>query len=1133
MKKVLSRWYLLVIGGFLLAAMAVFLLCGEDSVIAVHDNLDLFIPQLQMMKSDHSFFSHDAYVNFLGGISRDTLFSEFYIYTILFMLLPAFPAYIAAYFLKILIAIAGSVLLGRELLGEKYKSQQALVWLCGFAYGILNVFPAFGIPFASIPLLLFLLVKIMRKPSWGLYAALFFYPVLSYFSYFGLFILAYMALAFVILWIRDRKFPGRMLLAIIVLSVGYIVCEYRLFYMMLFDDEVTIRSTIVAGNYTISEVLATIGDSLVKGMFHAESVHMYVVLPVCAIYFFYLNISYLVKKNARGIFHDWYNLLMLILVFNSLIYGIYYLEPVRNVVEFLCPPLTGWQFNRTIFFNPFVWYAAFFLVLKRLYEKEKKGLRVVADLLALAAVLVILGSNTRYNDLYHTCFSKVYEMVKGQKANDLTYREFYSTDLFEKAKEDIGYCGQWSVAYGFYPAILEYNDIATLDGYLGFYSQNYKEEFRKMIAPALDRVEESRLYFDEWGARAYLYSGTDPSIINSSRIYEVTDHDLYLDVDQFKRLGGRYIFSRIDLGNAEEIGLTLIGTYTDETSPYTLYVYQTTSRYRDVDHANLTLEEMKQTTCDMDLLDAQLTEMKELAAEAEESGAAEKPERVKELFGDTQDEIEKLSTCYSLSQITYYQNIFDEENQEIQAELLDDVMDYGDRLNVAIRELCKSPYQDTMIELMNAEQVEAYLEYEEMTDAEKELTAKENSLEQEYEQLSSEEFYYEYDGEEWDLNRLNMEADEMDHDAVVEIYQGICKQRNDAVGEVFVELVDVRNEIAKLNGYDNYAEYAYDAVYVRDYTLDETRDLLKEIRKHVVPVMADMKDVLYDTDYMRLYSEGQGIESTSIIEQIGPYLEEIDPELKDTQEHFLKYRLYDMDTSQNKANTAFTMRLSYFKDGFIYGQMYDNYMDYYNVIHEFGHYNNVYRSADTFFESSNNIDVSEIHSQGMQMLFYDYYDELLGEDIGDIYAFYDVYSMADNAISTALVSEFEIAAYENPDMTLEELNKLYLQLSRRYGMQYDSQIKELYTWSEIPHIFTSPCYYFSYLTSAFSSLDILTMAESDRHEAVETYMTLTTIPGYVPYCSAVEYAGLRDIFDDGVAQDIIEETASILGVKGY
>lgn len=1133
MKKVLSHWYLLVIGGFLLAAMAVFLLCGEDSVIAVHDNLDLFIPQLQMMKNDHSFFSHDAYVDFLGGISRDTLFSEFYIYTILFMLLPAFPAYIAAYFLKILIAVAGSVLLGREILGEKFKSQKPLVWMCGFAYGILNVFPAFGIPFASIPLLIFILMKIMCKPSIGFYAALFFYPMLSYFSYFGLFILAYMALAFLILWIKDRKFPGRMLLAIVVLSAGYIVCEYRLFYLMLFDDEVTIRSTIVAGNYTIQEALATVGDSLVNGMFHAESVHKYVVLPVCILYFLYLNISYLVKKNAKGIFRDWYNLLAVILVFNSLIYGIYYLEPVRNVVEFLCPPLTGWQFNRTIFFNPFVWYAAFFLVLKRLYEKNKKPLLVAANLLALAAVLVILTSNTRYNDLYHTCFSKVYEMVKGQKANDLTYREFYSTDLFDKAKEDIGYCGQWSVAYGFYPAILEYNDIATLDGYLGFYSQNYKEEFRKMIAPALDRVEASRQYFDEWGARAYLYSGTDLSIINSSRTYEVTDHDLYIDLDQFKKLGGRYIFSRIELSNAEKIGLTLVGTYTDEDSPYTLYVYQTTSRYQNVEHADLTFDEMKRLTCDLDALDMQMETMQELAAAATESGTAGDPEQVKELFQATLKEIEKLSTIYSMAQVTYYQDIFNEENQEIQADLLDEVLDYGDKMNVAIRELCKSPYRDTMVELMNEPQVEAYLDYEEMSKEEKELTAKENSLEQEYEQLASEQFYYEYNGEEWDMDRLNRESDDLDHDALIEIYQGVSKQKNDAVGEVFLELVDVRNEIAKLNGYDNYADYAYDSVYVRDYTLEETKDLLKEIRKYVVPVVADMADALYDTDYMRLYSEGQDIDSTTIIEQIGPVLEQIDPELKDTQEHFLQYQLYDMDTSQTKAGTAFTIGLSYFNDGFIYGQMYDNYLDYYNVIHEFGHYNNTYRSADSFLESCNNVDVSEIHSQGLQMLFYDYYDELMGDDIGDTYAFYDVYSMADNAISTALISEFEISAYENPDMTLEDLNKLYLQLSRRYGIQYDSQVKELYTWSEVPHIFTSPCYYFSYLTSAFSSLDILTMAEEDRHEAIETYMTLTTIPGYIPYCSAVEYAGLRDIFDKGVAQNIMEETASILNVQGY
>ena len=59
-------------------------------------------------------------------------------------------------------------------------------------------------------------------------------------------------------------------------------------------------------------------------------------------------------------------------------------------------------------------------------------------------------------------------------------------------KEDIGYEGEWSAAYGLHPAVLEYNGIATLDGYLGFYPQSYKEDFRRIIAPALERVEASR-----------------------------------------------------------------------------------------------------------------------------------------------------------------------------------------------------------------------------------------------------------------------------------------------------------------------------------------------------------------------------------------------------------------------------------------------------------------------------------------------------------------------------------------------------------------------------------------------------------------------------------------------------------------
>lgn len=577
LKKIIAKWYIIIPIGFMLAAALVFGIFGEGSIIAVHDNLDLFVAQFQMMKNTDTFFAHGVDVPFLGGISRDNLPSEFSLYTLLYVLLPSYPAYITGYLLKILIAMISSILLAKDFCAEKYELYKPLVWMTGFAYGILNVFPAFGIPFSSIPLVVYLVRKIYRKPSAKWYIALFFYPLLSYFSYFGLFILAYMAVAFLWFWIKDKKFPGRMLLAIVVLSAGYITCEYRLFYVMLFSDAQTIRSTMVVGGYTAGQIWQTMIEGFAKGMFHAESVHTYLVMPVCLVYFVWLNVCYLKNKNGKEIFHDSYNLLILVLLFNSFVYGIYYWEGLRDFVEMLLPPLTGWQFNRTIFFSPFVWYAAFFMVLARLYEgKENAGKwgRYAANVLVTVSVLMIVFTGTRYNDFYHTSVAKAYELLKDKQSDTLSFGEFYATELFEKAKEDIGYQGEWAAAYGIHPAVLEYNDIATLDGYLGFYEQSYKEAFRKVIAPALERMPQTASYFDTWGARAYLYSGTDLSIVGAVRNYQVTDHKIYLDTEAFKALDGTYIFSRIELENEAEAGLVKLGVYEDETSPYVIYVYK-------------------------------------------------------------------------------------------------------------------------------------------------------------------------------------------------------------------------------------------------------------------------------------------------------------------------------------------------------------------------------------------------------------------------------------------------------------------------------------------------------------------------------------------------------------------------------
>lgn len=572
-KNIFKYWYLIVMIGVLGAEVVVFLGMGDQSYIAVHDNLDLFIPHLRMLKLSGTFFTQGDVLPILGGVTRDNFGSEFSLYNLLYLLLPTYYAYIAGYFLSIIIAMISVWLLAKECLTDfaKYKP---LVLLFGLIYGILPVFPAYGFAFASIPLVVFLLVKLYKKTDYRLFLALFFYPFLSYFSYFGFFILGYLVVFTAFDWIRNKKCNKGPLLSIPVLALGYVILEYRLFRSMLFNDTVTIRSSMVIASLSFQEILDMIKDGFVNSIFHAGDAHTYFVLPLVLFFFIVQNIYFIRRKQYRQIFTDLFNLLFYFVLFNSLIYGLYYFEPLRSLVETLVPPLEGFQFHRTLFFNPFLWYALLFILVKRMYDWRNVWGKRLGNAIVLIALCVVIFTPATYNDFYHTCYYTAYRLVKHTDVDMLNYHEFYSEELFSDIKEAIDYNGENSVAYGFHPGVLTYNGISTLDGYLGFYSENYKQNFRKIIAPALEKSPYFQNYFDTWGARAYIFPGFDDNSYLPSRNLTLPDSNLYIDTESFKALDGVYLFSRFEIDNAQELELTCLGSFTEKTSPYTIYVYQ-------------------------------------------------------------------------------------------------------------------------------------------------------------------------------------------------------------------------------------------------------------------------------------------------------------------------------------------------------------------------------------------------------------------------------------------------------------------------------------------------------------------------------------------------------------------------------
>ena len=259
------------------------------------------------------------------------------------------------------------------------------------------------------------------------------------------------------------------------------------------------------------------------------------------------------------------------IVFNCVVYALYFWEPLRNLVECVLPPLKGFQYGRTIFFNTFAWYFAFFLVLKEIYNRYAK----LACVMGVAAILVVGGTQCEYSDVYNTLYCNLYKLVKHTQVNQLSYGEFYAKNLFEEIKQDIDYQPeQGACAYGLHPAVLSYNGITTIDGYCGYYGQDYKEAFRDVIAPVLDAVPRWQIYYDEWGCRAYLFAANGENTYDFGANTESVPQALNIGAEALKQLGCDYIFSRVKITNEAECNLQLVSIYETEEVPYEIYLYE-------------------------------------------------------------------------------------------------------------------------------------------------------------------------------------------------------------------------------------------------------------------------------------------------------------------------------------------------------------------------------------------------------------------------------------------------------------------------------------------------------------------------------------------------------------------------------
>ena len=348
------------------------------------------------------------------------------------------------------------------------------------------------------------------------------------------------------------------------------------------------------------------------------------------------------------------------------------------------------------------------------------------------------------------------------------------------------------------------------------------------------------------------------------------------------------------------------------------------------------------------------------------------------------------------------------------------------------------------------------------------------------------------------------------------LYDAYCAALNAQAGVIFQEQVSIRTEIASRLGYSNYSTYCYET-YGRDYTPGDARTLHAAVKQYIAPIFikaterndtSDLSAATFDEDaYFSALSSVSNEFSVLLAEPVT---------------YMLQNRLYDVTDSDVKMDSSFTTYIADYRAPFIFSAWTGYSDDVATMMHEMGHFTNYYHNAEVGYSAGDSLDLAEVDAQALVLLLFDEYEQFYG-DLADQARTVALIDAMYALLSGCMEDEFQQDVYENPNMSLDEMNALYASLADEYGLQevYGYQGSE---WVLISHTFQTPMYYISYAASMVPALELFDLAQSDKEAAKAAYFNIVMREPYETLGDVLARNGLDPVF----SQETIAQIADIL-----
>ncbi|MEI6913950.1 MAG: M3 family oligoendopeptidase [Armatimonadota bacterium] len=422
------------------------------------------------------------------------------------------------------------------------------------------------------------------------------------------------------------------------------------------------------------------------------------------------------------------------------------------------------------------------------------------------------------------------------------------------------------------------------------------------------------------------------------------------------------------------------------------------------------------------------------------------------------------------------------------------------------------------------------------------LQTEEAKLEQQYQELTG-GLTVSFRGDEYTLVQMGKFFEEPDRELRREAWELVSNRRlqeREKFEDIFDKLIDLRGQIAKNAGFENYRDYAFRAKGRFDYTPEDCLQFHEAVEAEVMPIVkllqSERKRQL-EVDALRPWDLAVDplnrpplkpfAEVEEMVEKTDRIFSRLDAGLANGFRSMREMKLLDLDNRKGKAPGGYQSTLSEARQPFIFMNSVGLQRDVETLLHEAGHAFHAIatRQEDIFDYRHAPIEFCEVASMAMELLASPYLDEFYSEVEANRARKTHLEGIIGFFPWMATVDAFQHWIYTHPGHTREERTAAFQDLMDRFGGEVDySGYEEIRGnfWHRQLHIFLSPFYYVEYGIAQLGALQIWNNSIKSQPKALQDYQTALALGGSRPLPELFHAAGCSFKFDSATIRPLMQ-----------